>query len=430
MNGQLASLDKFRFNVKSCVSRFVMAVAMMFALTLFTSHAMQAQTFSVLYNFTGGADGSTPDAGVTIAPPGILYGTAASGGAHDAGTVFKLAHVNSSWVFSPLYEFTGFSDGDIPNGGVVIGPNDALYGTTQFGGGDNLGVVFALRPPATVCRSVTCYWSETVLHSFTGSPDGDLPQLENLAFDQAGDIYGTTYGGGTYGYGTVFELTPSGGGYTGSNIHSFNYPTGGTMPQAGVVLDTAGNVYGTTTYGGTGTECMYYCGTVFQLTPSSGGWTENVLVNFDGTNGKSPLASPILDASGNVYGTANVVYKLSPSGGGFTYSAIYTFNSICGYQSALVMDAAGNLYGVCQNGPGVDDYDGWVYELTNCSETCTVINLHSFGGSDGAGPWGTPALDANGNLYGTTVAGGTGNCRGAGCGVVWEIAGVAAPRKN
>ncbi len=431
MDGQTASLRKFHFKVNSRMSTFAIAVAMVFALTLLITHAAQAQTFSVLYSLAGGLDGGAPDAGVAVAPSGeVLYGTASGGGAHDAGTVFRLSRVNSSWVFSLLHEFTGFSDGDIPNGGVVIGPNGALYGTTQFGGADNDGVVFELRPPATFCRSVLCYWNETVLHSFTGSPDGALPQLENLAFDQAGDMYGTTCFGGTYGYGAVFELTPSRGGYTESIIHSFDYPTGGTEPQAGVVLDTAGNVYGTTTYGGTGTECTDNCGTVFQLTPSGGGWAENVLVNFDGANGKSPLASPILDASGNLYGPAGVVYKLTASGGGFTYSVIYSFNSFCGYQSALVTDAAGNLYGVCQNGPGVDDYDGWIYELTNCSETCSVIDLHNFGGSDGAGPWGTPTLDANGNLYGTTVFGGTGNCGGNGCGVVWEIAGVGAPREK
>jgi hypothetical protein len=247
----------------------------------------------------------------------------------------------------------------------------------------------------------------------------------NLVFDQAGDIYGTTYVGGVGAYGIVFELTPSGGGYTEKIIQSFGYPAGGSYPEAGVVLDTAGNVYGTTQFGGTGTGlyCMFYCGTVFQLVPSSGGWTENVLVNFDVTNGYNPQANPIIDASGNLYGTAGVVYKLAPSGGGFTDSVIYTFSAVCEEQSALAMDAAGNFFGVCDQGPGADG-DGWVFELTNCSETCTVINLHSFsGGSDGASPLGTPVLDANGNLYGT-AAQGAGTCHGNGCGVVWEIAGV------
>ena len=431
MNGQTVSLGQLRFSVNSCVSTFAMALVVVFTLALFTTHAMQAQTFSLLHTFTGGLDGSDPAAGVTIGPSGVLYGTATFGGTHDAGTVFKLNQVNSSWVFSPLYEFTGASDGGFPFGGVTIGPNGALYGTTQQGGDEGDGTVYALRPPATFCRSVTCYWDETVLHSFTGAPDGALPEYVNLVFDQAGDIYGTTYVGGVGAYGIVFELTPSGGGYTENIIQSFGYPAGGSYPEAGVVLDTAGNVYGTTQFGGTGTGlyCMFYCGTVFQLVPSSGGWTENVLVNFDVTNGYNPQANPIIDASGNLYGTAGVVYKLAPSGGGFTDSVIYTFNAVCEEQSALAMDAAGNFFGVCDQGPGADG-DGWVYELTNCSETCTVINLHSFsGGSDGASPLGTPVLDANGNLYGT-AAQGAGTCHGNGCGVVWEIAGVGAPRKN
>jgi uncharacterized repeat protein (TIGR03803 family) len=439
MHEQRKFHSKFRHKVSSRVSAF----AMLFALILLATHIVQAQRFSVLYKFTGGADGSIPDAGVTVGPSGTLYGTTAFGGnqtcSSGCGTVFKLNQVNSSWVFSSLYEFNGH-DGWMPTGGVVIGPNGALYGTTSFGGVGG-GVVFEMRPPATFCRAVQCYWNETILHNFTGTPDGASPQLEKLTFDQAGDIYGTTYYGGTSSYGTVFKLAPSGSGYTESVIHSFGFGAGGTYPEAGVVLDTAGNVYGTTEFGGTGTECMDNCGTVFQLVPSGGGWTENVLVNFDFRNGESPLANPIIDASGNLYGTAGIVYKLAPSGGGFTESVIYTFNSYCGDQSALTMDAAGNLFGVCDTGPApgppsadgvppMQTNSGWVFELTNCSQTCMVIDLHNFSGRDGASPVGAPVLDANGNLYGTTAQGGMGICNGAGCGVVWEIAGVGVPRKN
>jgi hypothetical protein len=386
------------------------------------SNIAQAQTFSVLYNFTGGADGFDP-IGATVGPSGVVYGTAQFGGTHSAGTVFKLKQVNSSWVFSPLYEFTGGGDGVMPSGGVTIGPNGALYGPTSFGGTDGLGLVFELRPPPTACNSALCYWNETVLHSFTGPPDGGIPSYMSLVFDQAGDIYGTTYYGGVGGYGIVFELTSSGGRYTENIIHSFGYPAGGSYPNSGVVLDSAGNVYGTTTYGGTGTECMDNCGTVYQLVPSGGNWTENVLVNFNGANGEEPLFNPIVDASGNVYGTAGLVYKLTPSGGGFTYSVISNLDGMfCGYQSALVEDAAGTFYGTCQNGPGSGG-PGWVFELTNCSQTCTVVDLHDFNGSDGQGPLGKLSLDANGNLYGTTVAGGTGGtgCNNGGCGVVWEL---------
>ena len=425
MEGPTVSLREVRFKVWSWMSTFPMTFAMVFALTLFTAHAIEAQTFSVLHYFTGGADGASPFAGLTVRSSGLLYGTATGGGTDGYGVVFKLSQVNSSWIFSPLYEFTGGSDGATPWGGVVNGPNGALYGTTSSGGGEDYGTVFELRPPATVCRSVLCYWNETVLHTFTGTPDGQYPEYENLVFDQAGNIYGTTLWAGMYGYGSTFELILSGGGYMESIPHSFGSGGDGESPWSGVVLDTAGNVYGTTGGGGTGGA-----GTVYQLMPSTGGWLENVLVNFDGANGEFPVASLIIDDSGTLYGTTSgggsngdgVVFKLAPSGGGFTYSVLYTFSSTCAPYDGLAMDAAGNLFGAC-NGGGTHHY-GWIYELTNCSEICTLVDLHDFSGSDGGDP-SVPVLDANGNLYGTTYDGGRGNCNGgSGCGVVWEIAGV------
>lgn len=422
MNGRTASHGKSCFQV----SAFAIAFAIVFALTLLTTPAIEAQTFSVLHNFTGGTDGANPYAGVTVGPGGVLYGTAPNGG--GAGTVFRLSRVNSSWVFSPLDEFTANgSDGGNPYGGVVIGPNGALYGTASAGGSENDGTVFELRPPAAFCRSVLCYWNQTILHTFTSPPDGGFP-LENLTFDPAGDIYGTTEYGGTNNAGAVFGLTPSGGGYTESILHSFGSGTDGQYPLSDVVLDTAGNVYGTTNEGGTGTECNLGCGTVYQLMPSNGGWVENVLVNFDNENGGYPYGNLTIDGSGNLYGTTagggrngdGVVFKLAPSGGGFTYSALYSFSSPCGSRGGVAIDAAGNFFGTCWIG-GAYGY-GWVYELTNCSETCNVVDLHDFSRSDGAAPYGAPALDANGNLYGTTVIGGP----DYDCGVVWEIAGVGS----
>ena len=405
-------------------SSLFLSTLVLVALTVAVTRSAQAQTFSVIHNFTGGDDGYGPYDGVTVAPSGVLYGTAAGGGTDNAGTVFKLRQVNSGWVFSPLYEFTG-SDGAYPEGGVVIGPNGALYGTTFGGaGGADHGVVFELRPPATFCRSVLCYWNETVLYSFTGRPDGQSPVLVNLAFDQAGDIYGTTTEGGMYGDGTAFELTPSGGGYTESILHNFGSGAGdGLSPYAGVVLDTAGNVYGTTLNGGNGTECTNNCGTVYQLMPSGGGWVENVLVNLDGANGSRPYGNLIMDASGNLYGTASeggqngggLVFKLAPSDGGWTYSALYSFSS-CDSSGGVAMDASGNFFGQCYEGG--THQDGWIFELTNCSRGCSVVDLHDFNGNDGSAPSGAPVLDANGNLYGTTFYGGLEEC---GCGVVWEI---------
>jgi uncharacterized repeat protein (TIGR03803 family) len=405
------------------------AMAVVFGLTLLTTHPLQAQTFSVLHYFTGGADGANPLAGVTVGPSGVLYGTASAGGAHNAGTVFKLTLRGSSWVFSPLNEFTGGSDGGAPYGGVVIGPNGALYGTTYSGGGADYGTVFELRPPATFCRSILCYWDETVLYTFTGMPDGEYPAYADLIFDQAGNIYGTTYLGGMYNGGTTFELTSSGAGYMESIIHNFGSGADGLAPIAGVVLDTPGNVYGTTADGGT-----FGDGMVYRLMPSDGGWLENVLVNFDGTSGYYSHGNLIIGASGNLYGTTaeggqnggGAVFELTRLDPGWTYSTLYFFSS-CSSYGGVTMDAAGDLFGACYGGGA--HQDGWVFELTNCSQGCSVVDLHDFNGSDGREPLGAPVLDANGNLYGTTAFGGTGNCED-GCGVVWEIAGVGAQHRN
>jgi uncharacterized repeat protein (TIGR03803 family) len=333
---------------------------------------------------------------------------------------FKLVHQGSNWTVSPLYEFGEGSDGAGPFGGLVIGPNGALYGTTYFGGAQNYGTVFELRPPLTACKEVLCYWSERQLYTFTEIPDGQYPEFVNLVFDHAGNIYGTTVLGGTNNQGTAFELTPSGGGYTESIPHSFGGSSDGAYPYA------AGNVYGNTYSGGTGTECRGGCGTVYQLMPA-GDWLENIVVDFDVTNGFTPLGGLIIDASGNLYGTTTgggehefgEVFKLAPSGGGFTYTSLYAFDQDCDSQSGVTLDAAGNFFGTCYDGGAYSD--GWIFELTNCSETCTVVDLHDFSGSDGWYPYDAPVLDANGNLYGTTYAGGTGKCGQNGCGVVWEI---------
>jgi uncharacterized repeat protein (TIGR03803 family) len=440
MDGQTIFLCKFGFKVSSRLCTVAPVVAMVVALTLLTTHPAQAQTFSVLHNFTAGADGANPRAGVTLGPSGVVYGTAPYGGTGNAGTVFKLSQTNSSWVFSLLYEFTGKSDGSYPIGGVVIGPDGALYGTAQQGGSENNGTVYALRPPSTFCRSITCYWNETVLHAFTGVPDGINPGVVNLVFDAAGNIYGTTTNGGTYDNGTTFELTPSSGGYTESILHSFGSDHDGVYPAAGVVLDTAGNVYGTTGAGGTGRGCDYGCGTAYQLVPSGGSWLENVLINFDlGQAGLAgayyPNSALVKDASGNLYGTTiaatlygnGVLFKLAPSDGGFTPSVFYNFLTACEPYDGVTMDSAGNFFGACLYGVAGA---GWIFELANCSQSCTLIDLHDFRGFDGNMPYGVPVLDANGNLYGTTQYGGTGGDCNMGCGVVWEIAGVGAPLKN
>ena len=288
-----------------------LAMALMFALMGVTQPA-QAQTYQVLHYFQSGADGANPAAGVIIdrreistAPP----------------TTFSvrpsIRALSSGWILTPLIEL-GFEKGSLPQAAVIKGPDGTLYGTTSEGGGNcYCGVVFSLKPPPNATSYVLEGWTETILYSFNGGSDGAHPGYGNLVFDQAGNLYGTT-SGGAYGQGTVFKLTPSDGGWTESVIYSFRgFPDGGT-PYAGVILDKAGNLYGTTSAGGEGNN-----GTVFELTPSGSGWIEIVLHAFqDASQGTVPYGGLIFDAAGNLYGTTQLgglggysgsVFELSPS---------------------------------------------------------------------------------------------------------------------
>ena len=218
---------------------------------------------------------------------------------------------------------------------------------------------------------------DKVLHSFSNNgTDGIVPD-GGVIFDGAGNLYGTTYAGGTHSAGTVYELTPAGGGtWTEQVLHSFSSGADGAFPAAGLIFDTAGNLYGTTVGGGTHSE-----GTVFELTPAAGGtWTEKVLYSFgNGTDGYAPYSGLVFDAAGNLYGTAYY---------GGTYSR------------------------------------GTVFELTpQAGGTWTEQVLHSFGnGTDASAPFAGLTFDTAGNLYGTTEVGGTsGGCAPYGCGTVFEL---------
>jgi uncharacterized repeat protein (TIGR03803 family) len=385
-----------------------------------------AQTFTVLHAFTGGADGGNPAAGLTIDSAGNLYGTTQYGGS-GYGTAFTLVHQGSGWLLSPLYSFSGGSDGANPSAGVVFGPQGSLYGTTQYGqaGGCNYGTgcgtVFNLRPQATTCRSTFCSWSESVLYSFTGVSDGAAPALGDVIFDSAGNMYGTTLMGGAYSAGTVFELTPSGSGWSESILYSFTGGSDGGYPWAGLTLDSAGNLYGTTVLGGANEG-----GTVFQLTSSGAGWTENVLYSFEeGNDGGYPYGGLVFDPSGNLYGTTadggqgggGTVFKLTPSHPSWTFSLVYSLSGglYCGSTGNLIMDSAANLYGTtqCDGAYG----QGTVFKLTPSGGSWTYTSLHDFGGGgDGANPVGGVTLDSSGNLYSTASSAGTN-----GQGLVFEI---------
>jgi len=402
--------------------------------------ASPAPTFKVLHNFTGGQDGGNPIAGMTIRG-GNLYGTASDGGT-GYGTVYQLKHTGSKWIFNLLYSFTSGNDGANPAARVIFGPNGTLYGTTAQGGTYGYGTVFNLRPFPSVCKTALCPWMKTVLYAFEGGTDGAFPEGADVLFDQAGNIYGTTYNGGNDdGDGTVYELMPQGSGWTESVLYRFS-GSDGNRPDAGLIFDPSGNLYGTTTVGGDlGCNVVYQpgCGTVYELTPSQSGWTENILYQFqNGNDGSLPYAGLIFDPSGNLYGATNnggtggggTVFELTPSNGTWALKTLYSFTGTAcegffggGPWGTLFMDG-GNLYGttVCDGAYGY----GTVFELTPSGGGWSYTSLHDFtGGSDGGHPIGNVVFDS-GNLYGTAYDGGTGSsCSGGyggyGCGVVWEI---------
>ncbi|MGA2372883.1 MAG: choice-of-anchor tandem repeat GloVer-containing protein [Candidatus Korobacteraceae bacterium] len=396
----------------------LLALAMLGVMTMLAT-AGQAQTFTVLHNFSNGPDGGQPAAGLSMDRAGNLYGTASTGGNSSGacaypnppgcGTVFKLSRKGSGWVLTTLYTFSG-PDGRNPQTRVIIGPDGTLYGTTTYGGDLNEGTVFNLRPPATPCKSVLCPWTETVLHSFDGYGDGAEPTFGDPVFDAAGNIYGTTPYGGHGSNGTVYKLTHSNGGWTETVLYRFQGGTDGATPYGGLVFDEAGNLWGTTAYGG-----GYEDGTIYELAPSGGGWTESVVYHFlGGSDGANPYASLIVDQSGNFYGTTfgnngitPKVYELSPSNGGWAFSVLYSLGADQGIVGKLAMDAAGNLY-------GTNFYDiPEVFQLTPSNGGWTLTG--SWGGI-GDNPFGNVIFDDSGNLYSTAYDGGPSEV-----GLVFEI---------
>jgi uncharacterized repeat protein (TIGR03803 family) len=401
----------------------VLAFGLVAVLVLLILPAAQAQTYTVLYRFTRGTDGADPMGGLTMDAAGSLYGTAFQGGSQNCqggcGTVFKLSHSSSGWTLSPLYNFSG-TDGASPEGRLIFGPDGRLYGTTGQGGmgcgSSGCGVVFAMSPPASFCHSVVCYWTEDVLYQFSGGNDGSRPTGDTV-FDAAGNFYGTAENSGAAGLGTAYELSRSGGGWTQTTINTFN-SSNGANPYGGFTIDAAGNLYGTTKLGGQYMDG----GTVFELSNTPSGWSETILHSFNGTEGFKPVGSVVRDTAGNVYGTTahggqgagggGQVFQLTPSGGSWMINLLFGFHGLSGPWSDLAMDRSGNLYGTSlQDGNGF----GNIFRLTFSGGSWVYTDLHDFDGVDGANPHGNIVIDANGNLYGTAVAGGLGN------GVVWEL---------
>ena len=350
------------------------------------SHVGSGWILRTLYTFRGGTDGALPGARVIIGPDGNLYGTTAGGGGGNcAGSVYS-----------------------------------------------GCGTVFKLTLPPNVCSAASCPWTETVLYRFQGGSDGAAPLYGNLLFDHAGNIYGTASTGGfigsgcifSTGCGVVFEIMPGSGGWTEAVLHTFTGGTDGVQPFGGLILDAQGNLYGTTARGG---GSLNY-GTVYELTRSGSGWTETILHSlnsFSGGDGSAfPYGGLIFDAAGNLYGTSDEVYgtvfELTPGSGGWTFNTLYELPGngveISGCYDGVIMDAAGDLYGTTHTG-GPSDF-GTVFELLPINGGGWRYQaLHNFTDrDDGAGPFGGVIQDSNGNLFGAAADDGAG-----GSGVVFEI---------
>jgi hypothetical protein len=422
--------------------------ALTLALTILASAtAGWAQsTETVLHAFTGGKGGVFPE-NLVADSHGNLYGVA-DGGTKGFGLVFKMTQTSpGNWKASALYNFTGGTDGSDPDG-LVVDRTGKLFGVALTGGnlrckeaeGVGCGTVFELAPASSV-------YQFTVLYTFQGLSDGAQPT--SLIVDSAGHLFGTAaYGGnnsddcGGQGCGTAFELATVGGVWQGHTLHSFD-TTDGPNPASALALDAAGNLYGTSTYGGIGSctnGLVSGCGLVYELVAGSGWYRkENVLYQFLGTDdGAGPGAGVILDSTGNIYGatsaggdTANcvagcgVVFKLQSGSGAWTESLLYAFSGATdgsNPRSGLTQDKAGNFYGTTQFVNG-SPYGG-VYELQSVDGSLSEGSLYSFAdGSDGGYPIGNLILDLSGNIYGTTSLGGNHgpSCGTDGCGVVFEI---------
>jgi uncharacterized repeat protein (TIGR03803 family) len=442
-----------------------MKKAMLVCLALaFAVRPVWSQTESILYNFTGNGgngDGWTPNGGLVMDSTGNLYGTTIYGGYGDYGTVFELSTPtlsNPFWSESILHNFADDGiDGFSPSGGMVMDGQGNLYGTTLSGGlasdgpasqgpdgpvyESGVGAVFKVAPSGTRAAPAGI---ETVLYSFSYYTGDGWRPAEGLIIDSSGNLYGTTEEGGTsendesnaacygYGCGTVFEIKPSGNEtilYNFTGLDGSNPGGSGSRGVRGLTMDAAGNLYGATYSGG-----KYGYGTVFKLTkPTNGGaWTETVLHSFqnNGIDGLGPLGGLAIDPSGNLYGMTygggvfdgGIVFEIAP-GGAETILFNFNGNSVSGGTPGLFMDSANNLYGVTSTSAFPDGFiefpgTGSVFKLAP-SNVMTILHNFPYDGSssDGAGPQGGPFLDSMGNLYGATNAGGPSNS-----GIVYEIA--------
>jgi uncharacterized repeat protein (TIGR03803 family) len=336
--------------------------------------------FGKHFDFNHPKDGEQPTGALVFDAAGNLYGTTFFGGRYantetGGGIVYRLSPGGAgAWTETVLHDFANGQDAAEPNGGVIFDAAGNLYGTSELGGyfsGNcqtfGCGTVFEMSPDGKGG------WTETVLHAFGSGQDG-LSPYGGLVSDAAGNLYGTTLYGGAYGGGSVFELSPgTNGQWTESVVYSFCARTAcadGAFPFDAPILDSAGNLYGTTDSGGTYSDCVggSTCGTVFELSPGNGQWTETVLHSFDATDGDVPIASLVFDAAGNLFGTTSsgggtacsmgcgTVFELKPEGGGaWTAKTLHIFQNRkdgANPESGLVFNSSGTAYSVSSQGPG------------------------------------------------------------------------------
>jgi uncharacterized repeat protein (TIGR03803 family) len=324
---------------------------------------------TVLYNFTGGVDGGEPYKGVTLDAQGNLYGTAVTGGGGSCeggcGVVFKLTNAGGTWTQNVIHTFLG-SDGSGPGSPVAIDNHGNVFGTTPTGGASGMGVVYELK------RAGGGGWKFAVIHSFTGGNDGGGGSASPFLIDAAGNLYGVCTVGGANGFGTVYEMSLIQGKWRLTTLYAFKDQPDGALPYGGVIADKAGNLYGTTYYAGAND-----LGAVYRLTRGHGAWTESVLYSFKGgTDGASPISSLVADAAGNFYGTTSdggaatcscgVIFKMTRGAAGkWTESVAYRFPGTPqpGFAyNGMVGGSDGNFYGATVHGGSGND--GAVYEFT------------------------------------------------------------------
>ncbi len=327
-----------------------------------------AGVHTVLYNFTGGTDGGEPYKGVTLDAKGNLYGTAVTGGGGSCeggcGVVFKLTNSGGVWTQSVIHAFGGGNDGSGPGSPVTLDRYGNVYGTTPTGGALGVGVVYQLTPGTTG-------WKFHLVHTFTGGADGEGGSAGRLLIAR-GSLYGACTTGGGNGFGTVYQITPTQGKWTFTTLYAFKDTPDGALPYGSLVYDNAGNLYGTTYYAGANDF-----GSVYKLTNNNGTWTESVIYSFKGgTDGASPISSLVSDAAGNLYGTTSdggaascscgVIYKMTRGAGGqWKESVVYSFpgSPDPGFAyNGMIGDGAGNFYGATVHG-GTNN-DGAIYEFT------------------------------------------------------------------